>query len=141
MDIFAKLIHKSYMTYLPTNLPVQFYGLPDGKVYLIYARFYEIGYEKSDLEFVFAEHEEFLYDYENEKLKLRGESKPGRPVYDEMVDKPDPKIKILNVYRNINSFAEAFIQINKKAENLFLNESEEVHVVSELSTKSRRSIA
>jgi hypothetical protein len=51
MECFAKLIYKSHMTYIPTNLPVQFYGLPDGKVYLIYARFYDIKFGKSGLVF------------------------------------------------------------------------------------------
>jgi len=57
------------MTYLPSKTPVQFYGLPDGKVYLIYTRFYEVKYDRTYLEYVFAEHKEFSYDYENDRLK------------------------------------------------------------------------
>jgi len=68
MENYAKLIHKSNITYLPTNLPVQFYGLPDGKVYVIFARFYEIKFQRSDLEYVLAEHQEFSYDYSEEKI-------------------------------------------------------------------------
>lgn len=125
MKNFAKLIHKSHITYLPTNLPVQFYGLPDGKVYLIYARFFEIKFKRSDLEFVLAEHLEFSYNYTKEKLVPHGIDNKI-PIYSEMVDKPEPKIKILKVSRDFNSFTEAFVQLNKKAKDLFLNKPEKI---------------
>lgn len=101
----ARLIHKTYMTYLPTTLPVNFYGLPDGKVYIIYSRFYEINFDSSGLEFVFAVHEEFLFDYKNEKLLSA--NLPQQPLIAEMVDKPEPRIKILKVYRSFNSYGQA----------------------------------
>jgi hypothetical protein len=121
MESFAKLIHKSNITYLPTKLPVQFYGLPDGKVYLIYARFYEIEFDRTYLEYVFAEHKEFSYDYTNEKLVPNDIAKRDEPVYNELVDKPEPKIKILMIQRNLNSFAEACTQLNSKAKQIFEN--------------------
>ena len=121
MKSFIKLIYRSNMTYLTSIIPVQFYGLPDGKVYVIYSRFYEIEFDRSYLEFVFAEHKEFSYDYENEKLIPHDSAKRKAPIYNEMVDKPDPKIKILNIYRNINSYAEACAELNKKAHKMFEN--------------------
>ena len=104
------------MTYLPTKLPAQFYGLPDGKVFIIYSRFYEIKFDKSDIEFVFAEHKDFQYDYSNEQLIPKKEHRS--PVYNEMVDNPNPKIKIVKVYRDINSYAEAYQILNKKASKM-----------------------
>jgi hypothetical protein len=93
MESFVKLIHQSSMTYLPSKTPVQFYGLPDGKVYLIYTRFYEIKFDRTYLEYVFAEHKEFSYDYWNDKLIPHEKPKLNSPVYKESVDKPDPKIE------------------------------------------------
>lgn len=113
------------MTYLPTLLPVQFYGLPDGKVYIIYGRFYEIEFDRTYMEFVFAEHKEFSYDYENEKLIPNDSAKRKGPVYNEMVDKPDPKIKILNIYRNVETYAEACAELNKKALKMYENRTEQ----------------
>ena len=118
MENYARLIHKSYMSYLPTKLPVQFYGLPDGKVYLIYASFYEVGFERSGIEYVIAVQEEFLYDYKNEKLINASDSKKHLTVYNEMVDKPNPKIKIQKVYRSVNSFGQAFKILTKKAQTI-----------------------
>ena len=121
MQSFIKLIYRSNMTYLPTLLPVQFYGLPDGKVYVIYGRFYEIEFDRTYMEFVFAEHKEFTYDYENGKLIPGDSGRRKGPVYNEMVDKPDPKIKILNIYRNISTYAEACTELNKKAQKMYEN--------------------
>jgi hypothetical protein len=125
MECFANLIYKSHMTYIPTNLPVQFYGLPDGKVYLIYARFYDIKFGKSGIEYVIAEHEEFSYDYECGKLIPLELNTRQLPVYVEMVDKPDPKIKILKVDRTLNSYAEAYTRLNKKALQILKNINKE----------------
>jgi len=141
MKNYAKLIHKSNITFLPTNFPVQFFGLPDGKVYLIYARFYEIKFDRSDLEFVLAEHAEFFYNYDDEKLFLFGNQGVQKPMYSEMVDKMNPKIKILKVNREFNSFAEAFIQLNKKAKDLFHKKPEIIKIVSNEENQNQLSIA
>lgn len=122
MESVAKLIYRSNMTYFPTILPVQFYGLPDGKVYIIYARFYEIEYDRTYQEFVFAEHKEFSFDYAKEKLIPHDAALKNVPVYNEMVDKPNPKIQIHKIYRNLNSYAEAFTELNKKARTMLLNQ-------------------
>ena len=116
MEKLAKLIHKSNLSYLPTKLPVHFYGLPDGKVYLLYSRFYKVGYEKSGIEFVMAVHDEFTYDYAKEQLISHDHASRKFPVYDELVDKPNPKIRILKVFREINSYSEALTRLNSKAQ-------------------------
>ena len=141
MKNFAKLIHKSNITYLPTNLPVQFYGLPDGKVYVIYARFYKIKFDRSGLEFMLAEHMEFYYNYVDEKLFQLGSSETQTPMYSEMVDKMNPKIKILKVNREFNSFAEAFVQLNKKAKDLFLNKPDVIKITPNKGDQNQLSIA
>ncbi len=141
MNSFARLIHKSYMTYLPTKMPVQFYGLPDGKVYLLYAKFFRVGYEKSGLEYIIAEHEEFTYDYGDNQL-IRHDSAIKTKVYPETVDKPNPKIKIIKVFRSIKSFAEAFDHLNKKAEEMLKNKVAEKRIeVVDSNTRIDRKIA
>jgi hypothetical protein len=141
MEIFAKLIHKSFVTYLPTNFPVQFYGLPDGKVYIIYARFYEIKYQRSGLEFILAEHLEFSYNYEEEKLISVGNHNTKKAIYAELVDKPDPKIKIIKVNREFNSFAEAFAQLNKKAKTQLEKKPDDIQIIPNKGSQDRLSIA
>ncbi len=118
MKSFVKLIYRSNISYFPSKLPVQFYGLPDGKVYVIFARFYEIQYDRTYVEYVFAEHKEFSYDYDNERLIPHDGSNGRFPVYNETVDKPEPKVEIIKTFRDINSFAEAYNHLNKKAQNI-----------------------
>lgn len=116
MKSYVKLIHRSNISYFPSAMPVHFYGLPDGKVYIIYARFYEVQFDRTYLEFVFARHKEFSFDYEQEQLIPHDKSLTKYPVYNEIVDKPDPKVDIIKTFRNINSYAEAFNHLNKKAQ-------------------------
>lgn len=114
MEYYARLILKTNTNYLPTNLPAQFFGMPDNSIIIVYARFYSIKFEDTGLEFVFARHSEFKYDYNNDKIFYSG-NKAEFIIPGEMVDKPDPKFEILDVYRNIDSFSKASEYLNKKA--------------------------
>lgn len=118
MRPFAKLIHQTHISYLPKAFSAQYYGMPNGKIYLVYPRFYEGGYGKSGMEFVFAVHQEFFYDYENEKIISINNNNNDRPVFAESVDKPDPKIHIVKVRKNLNSFGEAQILLNQTAQKM-----------------------
>jgi len=141
MENYAKLIHKTHFTYLPTNFPVHYYGLPDGKVYVLYARFYEIKFHRSGLEFVLAEHLEFSYNYSEEKLSLNGNQDAKRPVYPELVDKPNPKIKIIKVNREFNSFAEAIVQLNRKAKVQLNKKLKNIEIIPKNENQDQLSIA
>ncbi|MEN8117552.1 MAG: hypothetical protein ABFS16_11275 [Bacteroidota bacterium] len=116
MKSVAKLIHKTYMSYLPTAFPAHYYGMPDGKIYLVFSRFYEVDYGKTGLEFIFAEHKEFMYDYENDIIVNVDELTEKKPVFKETIDKPAPKIKIIKIKRNLNSYGEAHIHLNQEAQ-------------------------
>jgi hypothetical protein len=116
MNTVAKLIHQSSMTYIPTTLPVRFYGMPNGKVYIVYARFCKHKPDKTDLEFVLAEHEEFSYDYPNGTLIPK--SVTHYPVYCEMVDKPNPVFNILRTCHDIRSYDEAVNRLLQESKDL-----------------------
>lgn len=115
MALRAKLIHKTHTTYLPTPFPVHYYGMPNGKIYLVFSRFYEVDYGKCGLEFVFAVHSEFTFNYEKEELNSNYDNVYRTPIYSEMIDKPEPKIKTVKIYRNLNSYGEAQAMLNQKA--------------------------
>lgn len=118
MRPLAKLIHKAQMSYLPTAFSAYYYGMPNGKIYLVYSRFYELGYGKTGLEFVFAIHKEFSYDYDKETIIPKDNINRNLPVFEESIDKPDPKIKIFKIKRNMNSYGEAQILLNRTAQNM-----------------------
>ena len=62
--------------------------------------------EDIGLEFVFARHSEYKYDYKNGKI-FYAVNKAEFFILDEMIDKADPKFEMLDVYRNIDSFSKA----------------------------------
>jgi hypothetical protein len=115
MESNYRLLHKSDNTHLQTSLPVYFYGLPDSKIYLIYARFYEINFNKSGLEFVFAVLDDFYYDFELGQVITKDFKEINLSSFSGEVEKKEPQIRILKSYRNIKSFGEARQFLNKKA--------------------------
>ena len=112
MEYLAKIIHKTHISYLPTSYAVQFYGMPNGKVIIVYARDCKA---KTSQEFVFAEHKEFSYDYHRGKLMLVKNNTTKRTAYPEMIDKPDPQYTIFRISGKISSYIEAFNAINRMA--------------------------
>lgn len=118
MEYYAKIIHKTRISYLPTNFPVQFYGMPDGKVFLIYARSSKVN---PTSEFVFAEHKEFFYDNANNQLMYLKQGKSENAINNDMIDKPSPLYSIFKVSRTIKSYCEAFNELNLMALEIINN--------------------
>lgn len=103
---------------MQTSLPVYFYGLPDGNIYLIYARFYEINFNKSGLEFVFAVLENYYYDFETEKVVALKSMDKNLSSFRKEVESKEPQLRIVKSYRNIKSFVEAQRFLGKKADEM-----------------------
>lgn len=123
MQTLAKLIHRTNASYLPTAFPAHYYGMPNGRIYVIYSRFYEIRFRGSGLEFVFAVHKEFKYDYEKEIIMPRKKFGIETPIFAESIDKPNSKINIIKICRGLNSYSEAINLLNTEAQEIYrLNE-------------------
>jgi hypothetical protein len=118
MKTKAVLIYKSYMTYFQSALPVYIYGMPDGSIYIIYTRFYEINFNNTGLEFVFAELEDFKIDFESGQLFLRKYIKISLNYFKEKIDQPEPRLRIIKAHRNMESYSEAQAYLNKLASKM-----------------------
>jgi hypothetical protein len=119
MQTLAKLIHKATASYLPIAFPALYYGMPNGKIYVVYSRFYEIKFGGSGLEFVFAIHKEFKYDYEKEVILPRKKFSFQTPVFSELVDRPNTKLNIVKICRGLNSYGEAINLLNNEAREMY----------------------
>lgn len=119
MQTIAKLIHRAIASYLPIAFPAHYYGMPNGRIYVIYSRFYEIEFGSSGLEFVFAVHKDFKYDYDKEIVIPGKKFRFSYPVFAEHVDKPDSKINIVKICRGLNSYGEAINLLNEKALEIY----------------------
>jgi len=116
MENKTRLLCKSQLTYFSTDMPVYFYGMPNGRIFCFYARFSEIHLNYSVLEFVFAVHEDFTYDYESGKIIAYGYKETRLSDYAEIVNSPDQRIRIMNVYQFLESYADAQVFLNTKAQ-------------------------
>jgi len=119
MQTIAKLIHRATASYLPIAFPAHYYGMPNGRIYVVYSRFYEIKFGGSGLEFVFAIHKEFKYDYENDIIIPRRKFRFNAPVFAEQVDKPNSKIDIIKICRGLNSYGEAVNLLNNQVNEMY----------------------
>lgn len=117
MKSAARVIYKSYMTYFQTFLPVYFYGMPNGKIQVMYARYSDTQANKSGLEFIFAELEDFVYDYEWDKIYVQKFIEISRKDFMHMVDQPDQRIKVFSINDTFNSYADAQHFLNNKLHN------------------------
>ncbi|HSM48696.1 MAG TPA: hypothetical protein VK872_12825 [Draconibacterium sp.] len=116
MEIKTRLLCKSQLTYFSTDMPVYFYGMPNGRIFCFFARFLEVRLNQSILEFVFAVHEDFTYDYESGKIIAYGYKETCISDYAEIVNSPDQRIRIMNVYPFLESYADAHLFLNTKAQ-------------------------
>lgn len=107
----AKLIHTTPASYLPTAFPVHYYGMPDGKVYLLFSRFYRKEGGGTGVEFVFAVHKDFGFDYKNEVVIAKGKPEKNQ-VFAELLDNDHIHYEIVKVVRNLNSYGEAVKQLS-----------------------------
>jgi len=98
-------------------MPVYFYGMPNGKIQVMYAQFCETQANKSGLQFIFAEHEDFIYDYETEKIFFQKFIEISKKDFMHMVDQPDQRIKVFSINDAFNSYEQAQQFLNNKLHN------------------------
>lgn len=116
METFAKLIHRTNVSYLPTLFPVHYYGMPNGKIFVVFSRYYEIKFGGSGLEFIFALHKDYSFDYDTERIIQNQKSDYGsKMIFPELLDHPDMKIVIVKIARGVNSYGQALNVLHKMA--------------------------
>jgi hypothetical protein len=107
--------------------------MPNGKVFFVYARSCDV---KSTSEFVFAEHKEFFYDFANSKLIYFKHGKAENTINNELIDKPNPQYSILKVRSDINSYSDAFNELNLMALDIITNNASRKTIKLNIQSKS-----
>ncbi|MDX8338815.1 hypothetical protein SLH46_06460 [Draconibacterium sp. IB214405] len=115
MKPLAKLIHQTPASYLPTVFPAHYYGMPNGKIYLVFSRFYEMAFGQSGLEFVFAEHRDYYYNYETDEIISTRKRNRNLKIFTEQVDHPNLRVTIFKTKRNLQSYGQAQAFLNDEA--------------------------
>ncbi|KJF44913.1 MULTISPECIES: hypothetical protein [Draconibacterium] len=115
MKALAKIIHQTPASYLPTAFPAHYYGMPNGRIYIVFSRFYDLAIGQSGIEFVFAEHDDYTYNYETGEIIPMQNVPRKLKVFSEEVDHPDLKIHIFTTKRNLQSYGQAQAFLNEEA--------------------------
>ncbi|QIA09306.1 hypothetical protein [Draconibacterium halophilum] len=115
MEALAKIIHQTPASYLPTAFPAHYYGMPNGKIYLVFSRFYELAIGQTGIEFVFAEHGDYSYNYETGEIIPLPSVERKLQVFSEEVDHPNLRINIFTTKRNLQSYGQAQAYLNDEA--------------------------
>lgn len=103
----ARLLYKSYMTYFHSFLPVYFYGMPNGKIYCLYAQLAPQNGTDNMMDFTFMEHEDFSYDHKSDTIQICGDLKISHDYFKDMVDRPDQRLKALGISGKFESYSAA----------------------------------
>ena len=81
----------------------------------MFSRFYDWAIGQSGIEFVFAEHVDYSYNYETGEI-IPVQNVPRKlKVFSEEVDHPDLKINIFSTKRNLQSYGQAQAFLNDEA--------------------------
>ena len=101
----VKLIYKAEETYVKTSFPAYYYGSPDNKVYVIYKSPYLTPSGKSATEFIIARHEQFYYNYLEDKLIEYFTHKT--PFLNSFIDKPNLILTTIKSSKSCKSYENA----------------------------------
>jgi hypothetical protein len=119
MEAFAKLIHRTNASYLNTLFPVHYYGMPNGKIFVVFSRYFEVKFGGSGLEFIFALHKDYAFDYEAERIiHYHKKERNNEMIFPELLDHPNMKIVMVKVTRDVNSYGQALNVLHKMAEEM-----------------------
>ena len=101
----VKIIFTAKETYIKTLFPAYYYGSPDNKVYVIYKLSYLTSSGKNGHEFVIARHEQFYYNYIENKIIEKYTHKT--PFLNSYLDKPNLILSIVKNSKSCKSYDEA----------------------------------
>ena len=101
----VKLLFTAKETYIKTPFPAYYYGSPDNKVYVIYKSSYLTPSGKTGHEFVIARHEQFFYNYLEDKIIEKYTNKT--PFLNSYIDKPNLLLSIVKNSKSCKSDEQA----------------------------------
>lgn len=101
----VKLLFTAKETYIKTPFPAYYYGSPDNKVYVIYKSSYLTPSGKTSFEFIIARHEQFYYNYLEDKILEKYTNKT--PFLNSYIDKPNLILSIVKNSKGCRSYENA----------------------------------
>ncbi len=118
MKYTARLIYKSVNTCFHTNLPVYFYGMPNGKIVVLFASCKNDFPDDTSLKWTVAEHLDFSYDFATGTILTNGSREIEIDEFKELADNLEQRIKIAATYGNFLTNSDAMHFLSVTLQNL-----------------------
>lgn len=117
----ARLVYKSNNTCFHTILPVYFYGMPSGKMIVLYSREKDDFQLKRPVEWVLAEHLDFKIDYDMDAIVDLQNREIKFDEFMEFTDKLEQHVKHLQTFGNFTTSTDAQQYLNANISQILLN--------------------
>lgn len=117
----ARLVYKSNNTCFHTFLPVYFYGLPSGKMVVLFTREKENLQLNKSVEWVLAEHLDFKFDYELDAIVDTQNRELDFEEFMEYTDKLEQHVKHLRTFGNFSTTTDAQQYFNANISQMLFN--------------------
>lgn len=122
MKYKAHLIYKSVNTCFHTKLPVYFYGMPNGKMVVLFTQNNSDFPFNTTIKWVVAEHNDFSYKFESGQIITNDTQRVDIDEFMELADNLEQSIKTIATYGSFSSNSEALNYFNINADTMLINQ-------------------
>ncbi len=127
MKTKSKLIYRSENTCFQTLLPVYFYGMPDGKMLVLYTRFKSENPLDTTQEWIVAQHLDYSYNFESGRIYTMTGQEVNFEEFMDLADNLEQRIRPLEWFGSFYTNHEAQVYFNEY-KDFMLNKSKPVNV-------------
>ncbi len=127
MKTKSKLIYRSENTCFQTLLPVYFYGMPDGKMLVLYTRFKSENPLDTTQEWIVAQHLDFTYNFESGRIYTMTGQEVSFEEFMELADNLEQRIRPLEWFGSFYNNREAQSYFNHHKYNM-LNKTKTIKI-------------
>lgn len=127
MKVKSKLIYQSDNSCFQTFLPVYFYGMPDGKMLVVFTRFKNEDPMDTMQEWIVALHLDYHYDFSTGKIFTSENQEIDITEFMDLADNLEQRVRPLEWFGSFYSNHEAQSYLNQKID-LMLNKTKTVDI-------------
>lgn len=118
----ARLLYKSGNTCFHTKLPVYFYGIPNGKMVVLFTQHSNNFHFDTSIIWVLAEHMDFSYNFESGQILTNGSQQVDIDEFMELADNLEQRLKTIATFGSFSSVTEALNYFNINAYNMLISQ-------------------
>ena len=118
MKVQSKLIYQSDNTCFQTFLPVYFYGMPDGKMLVVFTRFKNENPLDIMQEWIVAQHLDYYFDFSADKIFTSGNQEVDIIEFMDLADNLEQRVRPLEWFGSFYTNHEAQNYFNRNKDQM-----------------------